>query len=484
MDFTTGYERSYMGQPVAAPGAKGVSLYHDLQNSYVQEVRLQSDPERRLKWTVGGFFQTSEQRSTQLIEVNTWYLADSFFGIPNLDHGSPFGPGFNNAENIWGAPMLGESGVYLADASTRERQVAGFGQIDFKLTNQITLTGGVRLSRNWLKYSLFSDGPENNLNAPFGAECPTGPVCPFNNGGPFAPDMPIGTVSTAENAVTPKVGINFQMDPDNLFYVSIAKGYRPGGAQIPLPTACDADLIAWGYVDADGSAVTPLTYDSDNVWSYEVGAKNSRLFGGLASFSGSAYMIKWKGIQTELSVPTCGYSFVDNLSSASVKGFDASLDLRPIDGLLLSATVGYNDLEIEESFLSPTGGVIISGGAPIAGAAIPWRVVLSGQYDRQLTADVDGYARADLTYQSKTRRTGTQVPGVINHDPLVTPTGETTLVNARVGVTRGPADVSLFVNNLFDAHPLIGRSHGRRNPIWTASTFRPRTIGVTAAFRY
>jgi outer membrane receptor protein involved in Fe transport len=331
-DFTSGYERGYLGQPVARTGAKGVGGYDDLQNSYVQEVRLQSDPTQRLKWVLGGFFQTSAQSSKSLIELNTFFHADSFFGIPNLDNGSPFGPGFNNTQNIWGAPMLGESGVYFADTSSRERQVAGFGQVDFKLTEQITLTAGARLSRNWLRYTLFSDGPENNLNTPFGAECPTGPVCPFNSGGPFAPSWPGGTVRTAENAFTPKVGINFQMDPENLFYVSVAKGYRPGGAQVPLPSACDADLKAWGYVDAGGNAVTPLTYDSDTVWSYEAGSKNSRLFGGLASFSGSAYIIKWKNIQTEMSVPTCGYSFVDNLSSATVKGFDAQLDLRAVDG--------------------------------------------------------------------------------------------------------------------------------------------------------
>jgi hypothetical protein len=110
--------------------------------------------------------------------------------------------------------------------------------------------------------------------------------------------------------------------------------------------------------------------------------------------------------------------------------------------------------------------------------------VLSGQYEREISAGLNGYVRADLTYQSRTRRTGTQIPGVINYDPLVTPTGDTTLVNARIGVTRDNTDVSLFVNNLMDAHPLIGRSHGRNNPIWTASTFRPRTIGITATYRY
>jgi outer membrane receptor protein involved in Fe transport len=327
------------------------------------------------------------------------------------------------------------------------------------------------------------------MNAPFGADCPLDDpatpaveYCPFNAGGPFAPAYPGGVVKTAENAVTPKVGINFQIDPDNLVYASVSKGYRPGGAQVPLPTACDADLIAMGYVDASGNPTTPLTYDSDTVWSYEAGSKN-RVFGGAVSVAASAYYIKWKNIQTELFGPTCGYSFVDNLSSATVKGFDLSVDLRPLDGLSLNATVGYNDLSLDEALTSPNG-IVLAAGTPIAGAATPWRVVLSGQYERPLTADMDGYVRADLTYQSKTKRTATQVPGVINHDPLEFPDGETTLVNASAGVVRGSIDLSLFVNNLLDAHPLLNHQHGSRNPIWTATTFRPRTMGVTATYRY
>ncbi|WP_395671764.1 TonB-dependent receptor domain-containing protein, partial [Phenylobacterium sp.] len=271
-------------------------------------------------------------------------------------------------------------------------------------------------------------------------------------------------------------------DPDNLVYGSISKGFRPGGAQVPLPTACDADLIAFGYTDASGNAVTPTTYDSDSVWSYEAGSKN-RLFGGAVSVAGSAYYIKWKNIQTELFGPTCGYSFVDNLSSATVKGFDLSVDLRPLDGLTVNATVGYNDLSLDEPLNSPTG-TVLAAGTPIAGAATPWRVVLSGQYERSLSSDMDGYVRADLTYQSKSKRTFTQVPGVINYDPLLQPDPESTLVNARAGVTRGAVDVSVFVNNVFDSTPLLNRTHSRRNPIWTSTTFRPRTLGVTATYRY
>jgi iron complex outermembrane receptor protein len=60
-------------------------------------------------------------------------------------------------------------------------------------------------------------------------------------------------------------------------------------------------------------------------------------------------------------------------------------------------------------------------------------------------------------------------------------------VNGRLGMRRGPFDVSLFCNNLFNSHPLMDLAHGGGgNPryLWTADTLRPRTVGLTATYRY
>jgi len=274
------------------------------------------------------------------------------------------------------------------------------------------------------------------------------------------------------------------MDDRNLLYASVSKGYRPGGGQMSLPGACNSDLIIMGYVDGQGRAQTPLTYGSDTVWAYEVGSKNRRLFGGAVNFSGSAFIIKWKEIQTALSVPTCGYSFVDNLSSATVKGVDFEIDVKPVEQLTLSVSGGYTEMKLDDQLVAPNGGIVLAKGVPVAGSGPKWRIVTSADFQQPISDEIDLYARTDVTYQGATPRSGIQVPGVINYDALLPPPAAFTLVNARIGVRYNGVDVSLFANNLLDNTTLLTESHGRRRPMWTGTVARPRQIGVTAAYRF
>ncbi len=59
----------------------------------------------------------------------------------------------------------------------------------------------------------------------------------------------------------------------------------------------------------------------------------------------------------------------------------------------------------------------------------------------------------------------------------------------RAGVTWGALDVSLFAQNLFDTNPRltvtqdIATAQGG-TPVFYAITYRPRTVGLTATYRY
>lgn len=461
-DYTTGYEIYYMEQDFARPGAKGASLYQDKQKVWTHEFRIQNDNKDALvNWVAGAFYSKSRQYSHQYIEVNTMYYSKDFFGIGNIDNADPFGPGYNTYQNIWGADLINDSGTYLADASTREKQIAFFGQADIHPLEKLTITLGARWSHNRLSYSLTSDGPENNLNAPYGAACPSGGYCPYGSGA-FAPAYPVGSVSGSENAFTPKAAVSFKPDRNNMVYASVAKGYRAGGGQIPLPTACDSGLISLGYVDSSGNPSIPLTYKSDSVWSYEVGSKN-RLLGGKVNVAGSAFMIKWDNIQSSISVPVCGYAFTDNLNSATVKGFDLSVDVAPLKGLHLLANVGYQHTKFDSS------------SSVIAASGPPWTIVLSADYRTPIDDRTKLYGRIDYSYLD--------VSAGISSDPLVMKALQASeQVNARIGADIGDIDVSLFVNNLLNAHPLTYAT--RSIYIWQGMTLRPRTIGVTTSLRF
>lgn len=467
------------------PGEQVLNLASDSQHVFTQEVRLQSNAsDARVKWVAGAYYSRISQNSFNYNENNMFANASSFafYGAPAVAGGDPFGPGYSAFQNTFGVDPIDDSGTFSSRYHTLEEQLAGFAQADIAF-GDFTLTAGVRVSRNELDFNLSSAGAENNLNAPFGAPCPTGGFCPFGSGA-YEPLFSTGNVKNKETAVTPKIGLSYQALEDLLVYVSASKGFRPGGGQLPLPTFCGSDLVSYGYVDGQGNPDGPLSFDSDTVWSYEVGQK-LRAFDGRLTFDSSAYMIEWDKIQQVVSMPTCGFNLTDNLGSATIKGFDLLVGVLPFAGLSLNASVAYTHTSLDDGVYRPDGVATIPKSSAIEGAGSPWTAAVSALYEVTLTESYEGYVRADYTYGSEYERTGRANPGAFNFDPLLLPQEATSLVNMRLGIRRDQLDASVFVNNLLDEQPILNLAHaGVPGYFWTASTFRPRTIGVTVTYHY
>jgi outer membrane receptor protein involved in Fe transport len=223
------------------------------------------------------------------------------------------------------------------------------------------------------------------------------------------------------------------------------------------------------------------------VWSYEVGTKN-RVANGRVLLDASVYLIRWSNIQTNVGLNDCGYNFVDNNGSVTSKGFDLGFQARPVDPLLLSGAIGYSKATFDQDTVTPNGTTILFGkGAGVPGASPPWTIYLSGQYDFHLFGDRRFYARTDYTHTSEARVAGMTDPRSASYDPLLRPVGSFSVVNARLGMDLLGADVSLFVNNLTDAAPELAQAHGGvagPRSLWTDSTLRARSYGVTLSYRY
>ena len=502
-DYTKGYAQYYSPEFFLAPdgsstgtyptmGWKSMSRYGNTQGNLVQELRLQSkDQTAKLTWVVGGFYahnrQTAEQPISQNFLMNAnwvgFYPTSWDWGYYGVNDGAPFGPGHTAAQNFFGDNMLPNGVSFLGVWKAVEEQLAGFAQADYKITDRLKFTAGLRVSSNKLDFDAAYLGPENNSNAPFGFPCPVA-SCTFGSG-VLAPAYPVSTSHSKENAVTPKFGLSYQMDPANLFYATAAKGFRPAGASLRVPAICDADLRLNGYVDANNNPVQPTAYKSDSVWSYEIGSKN-RLLGGRLVLDSSAYEIKWKNIQTNISLPTCSYNFVDNLADATSRGFDVAAQLQANDRLSLSGSVAYNDPKFDHDALSPSGAKkIFSKGAGIPGAGAPLTVTASGEYAIPLKEGRQGYLRVDWTHTSEWRRVGNLDPAAPQYDPLLKPIPSFDAVNLRFGTRIGGLDLSFFVQNLTDSAPALELSHGTwYDPQdWQNISLRPRTYGITAIWR-
>lgn len=463
-------------------GRKSMSRYGGNQQNFVQEVRLQStDTTSRFNWVVGGFYSNNKQVSTQNIGNNfvaKLPVLSPLFAFASAG-GSPFGPGASAIENALGVPLQGPTNSsYDEFRELTEVQYAAFAQVDYEIVENLTLIAGIRVARNELTLDAIFRGPLNNDNAPYGAPCPAGETCVLGSG-VFAP-LYIDTTGfkNAETSVTPKVGISWQATPDHLFYSTVAKGFRPAGVNARVPARfCGPDLAEVGYLDGSGNPAQPDIFGSDSVWSYEVGSKN-RLFGGKVNIDVSGYYIKWSNIQNSIGLPTCLYNFVDNLGDATSKGIDFSVDIEPVENFTIGGTVGYNKSTYDAAVQTPSGRPLGGAGSPINNNS-PWRLSAYSQvkYDRF-------YARADVAHMTQANRYGETDPASPQFDQFILPQRAYTTVNLRIGAEFGGLDVSVFADNLTNAAPLFGLNEQFNNVVYTASTLRPRTIGLTAAYRY
>lgn len=116
----------------------------------------------------------------------------------------------------------------------------------------------------------------------------------------------------------------------------------------------------------------------------------------------------------------------------------------------------------------------------------PWNVVVSAEYTIPLPNSDTVQLRVQDQYNSQ--NPGPFENGIVNganYVPLDKPDPATNLVNARIGYTMGRLNMSLFANNVFNSHPLIGTlSYFPVSSIYRIqnSTFRPFTIGIGANY--
>lgn len=421
---------------ITIPGQNEYAVHLDKQKSFVQEVRLQSQSNDSFNWVLGAFYMHSRQTSDQdIVSPYVERLIQQATGNPNI-----------TIAQIFGGPLLPGDRFLVASTQAVDEQIAAFAQVDYNITDKLKLTAGLRVSRTSYDADIVADGPLN--------------------GGPTRRE-----VDQEETPLTPKIGLSYQADPTLLLYASAAKGFRPGASQPENNSPrCVPDL------DTLGLERTPTSYDSDTLWSYEIGAKK-RI--GSVNIQASGYLIHWDDIQQRIVLPTCGQAFIVNQGSVTSRGFDLAISAQVTDRLWLSGTLGYTKADFDETVYSVPPVVVRAAGSQLP--VVPFSATASAQYDFPLSDRSDAYIRADLQYLEESPRGD---PENFGYDPLVDPIPESTNVDLRLGWQDSSFDISLFATNLFNQKPLQYFRVARTSELFRAQAPRPRTIGLNVTFRH
>ncbi len=269
-------------------------LENDPTNQFSTELRFSSTEKGPLQWVAGTYF-------------SHYWATWNFTGTtPNYGTYMDIGTGAPATTPNW----------FDAYSPTTMEQYAVYGNATYALTSKLKASFGVRLTDYDYQFESVITG--------WGSA--------QGNATPSAS----GDITQSKAVVDPKFNLDYSYTNDINLYATAAEGFRPGGGNAAYPTTGSwaASFAGMHYT----SGKWPSTYNSDSVWSYEVGSK-TRWLGRRLSVNASLYYEDWKNIQL-LAYPS-DWAFNINGNKATIYGGD--IEVRALLGLgfELSGSVGY-----------------------------------------------------------------------------------------------------------------------------------------------
>ena len=408
-DATTDWARIDMDDYVPAP----LIVDGDQTDRSTTEIRFSSKP-GQFEWTVGYYkYEWAEEPNsvsqTQYAMDQDWldYVTEIAGGLDPADYdATAYCPPF--CEGHEGYPYL-----YYASYTeyNEEEESSYFGQFDFNVNDQLTLTYGIRdyslsdRSKTYQYGIFYMDDKGCSGKDPAGTDC--------------------SELSGSESDTRQKFAISYQLNDDLTLYTTRAAGYRPGGNQAPLPAFCSSDETAqdtWGP-----------RFNSDEAETTEFGFKSR---GDNYSANVTYFKVDWDGIIIEVT-PGCGWSYNFNGGKAKTSGWEYEFTYDLSDALSLD--LAGSDMEAKTS-------IDIDSLGAAAGDRLPNTVEtqwnLGVTYETTILT-VPSYARMDINYYGDSFNTFAEDPNSSSPDY--------TKVNFNLGMDINPnAILQLSVDNLLD----------------------------------
>jgi outer membrane receptor protein involved in Fe transport len=398
---------------------------------FAQELRLvSSDDDSPLFWVVGGYHSEKELKPIRRFD---WYGDAGGFAT------------FGAFVNLFlGFPVADEDDVYTYDATFEETQNAIFADATYSFDNGFSIAGGLR----WASYDYSRAEVQDGAFA----------------GGFQAPPPE----ELSEDVYLPRANVSYEPDDDSLYYLQAAKGFRVGRVNLRMPDTCIPDLAPLGLTPA----TVPGRANSDSLWSYEAGTKQT--FGdGRFTANFAAYYIDWSDIQVQFLGAACGFEFFSNAGKASNRGAEFEFVGEVTDNLTLGLATSYNDAHLDED--AP----LASGSNGEKGDRLPgtprWIVNASARYGW----DVDigaAFIRGNYIYNSD----------IYSDFDRNNRSGDYGVVNVSTGVDTDEWEFQVFADNLFDERGLPTNLTGDFGSFPLSPRFtieRPRTIGLRLTVR-
>ena len=246
---------------------------------------------------------------------------------------------------------LPQNGAGFYDLQRPEtRSAAVYGQLSFRLTEAMTITGGLRYTRDKKSFKFANansvlpltpagapDGTQINLDTPnppdsaFGT--PGSTNCTGTNAQPGFNCAPASNVlhgATYNDATfakaTGRVAIDYRLSPSQLLFASVSTGFRSGGFN-------------------SGQALEAArTFKPEEVTAFEIGSKN-RFFDNTLQVNGALFTNRYTNLQEQRQIPvgTVTVSTIFNAAKARANGLELEVEWRTRPQLTVGGSLALLD---------------------------------------------------------------------------------------------------------------------------------------------
>ncbi|RJF93127.1 TonB-dependent receptor [Sphingomonas cavernae] len=370
----------------------------------------------------------------------------------------------DNPQNFFGGAQ-----TFVSNYGSHTEAYAAYGQVDFSVTDSLTLVGGLRYNhekKDVMRLLQFTAAGQPQITLI---------------------DVPYGGVPDATyNDLSPSFTVRYEPGGNVDLYARYAKGFKSGGFNgetnvVVLPTPdCPS-----------GAPELCEPYRPEKVDSYEVGVK-TRLLDNTLQLNAAAFWDEHKDMQLAVFLGTgSAASIVRNAAGARIRGLELEAIARPVDWLTVNTSFALLDTKYKK-FVEVPGGPDVSDNrafphAPkyTASAGVDWRVV-EGDWGRfNLIGDLN-FVSSYYTFPYALR-----VDNPSDQNARNTRSPGRTIVNLRGTFADLPignvnAELSLWVRNLTkEKAPQNFIDFGPSFGGLTVGYFPdPRTYGVTLGMRF
>jgi iron complex outermembrane receptor protein len=395
--------------------------------TFSQELRLVSTGDGPLRWMVGAIWAEDDLVEWRSIDMRDNILIQRSLGIPDPARA-----------------------ILQLSYNQDSRYAAAYGQLAWRFTDALSLTGDLR----------YSDQKKRYYNGFVGA---ARPYITLLSG--------LESDYELEDHWSGKATLDWKPRSGAMVYASVARGYKSGG-------------IFGGFNQVAGQ-VAP--YTEETVWAYEAGFKTEWLDRRL-QVNGAAFHYDYLDAQGFTNVPmpiagglTAAYPLLTNLGDADHNGVELEAVARPAKGLTLQAGAAWLEAAYTDTDVVNTSPEALR--VPLEGRSRPFAPKWSGfalaRYETTLTASLGAALQVDANFRSRLTFPVTPVERALGGVPGYT------LVNARVTFDIRPHafQVAAFVTNLADRrYRLDFGSDGLGS--YTEIYGEPRTWGVEVTKRW